>query len=132
MYVLLVAVTAAVGFIVGSPVPVLLAAAAALPASIVAMPAFYLVAGLLGLVPGANPSSSSGSASSSADGTITSHETGSAADWLTVTTHVVGVLALALAAVANVLLVRAIRARWSTAEPATATADFSGRRDQSA
>lgn len=119
-YVLLVAATAAAGFVVGSPVPILLAAAAALPASMVTMPLFYVVSGLMGLVPGANPSTSSGSGSSSAPGDAgTSHETGAAASWFTVTTHVVGVLALALAAIANVLLVRAIRSRWRTAKPVT-------------
>lgn len=110
-YVLAVAVTTAIGFVVGSPVPILLAAAAALPASVVTMPLFYVVSGLLGLVPGANPSSSSGSGSSTAGGSVTTHETGTAADWYTITTHVVGVLALALAAAVNVLLVRRLLAR---------------------
>ena len=113
-YVLAVAATAALGFVIGSPVPVLLAAAATLPASVVTMPLFYVVTGLLGLVPGANPSSSSGSGSGTVDGTATTHETGAAATWWTVSTHVVGVLAIAAAAAANVLLVRRLRTRRRT------------------
>jgi hypothetical protein len=113
-YVLAVAATAALGFVLGSPVPVLLAAAATLPASVVTMPMFYVVTGLLGLVPGANPSSSSGSSSGTVDGTVTTHETGTAATWWTVSTHAVGVLAIAAAAAANVLLVRQLRARRRT------------------
>jgi hypothetical protein len=110
-YVLAVAVTATVGFVTGSPVPVLLAAAATLPAGLLSMPAYYLVYGLLALVPGANPSSSSGSGSSTADGVVTSHTTGDPAAWFTVTTHAAGVLLLAAGAVADVVLVRSVVAR---------------------
>ena len=110
-YVLAVAGAATVGFVTGSPVPLLLAAAASLPASLLSMPLFYLAYGLLALVPGANPSSSSGSGSSgSADGVVTTHSTGDPAAWFTVTTHVAGVLLLAAGAVADVALVRSLAA----------------------
>jgi hypothetical protein len=109
-YVLAVAAAATVGFVTGSPVPILLAAAATLPASLLSMPLFYLAYGLLALVPGANPSSSSGSGSGTADGVVTSHTTGDPAAWFTVTTHVAGVLLLAAGAVADVVLVRALAA----------------------
>jgi hypothetical protein len=109
-YVLAVAAAATVGFVTGSPVPILLAAAATLPASLLSMPLFYLAYGLLALVPGANPSSSSGSGSGTVDGVVTSHTTGDPAAWFTVTTHVAGVLLLAAGAVADVVLVRALAA----------------------
>jgi hypothetical protein len=109
-YVLAVGAAATTGFVMGSPVPILLAAAASLPASLLSMPLYYLVYGLLALVPGANPSSGSGSASSTADGVVTSHTTGDPAAWLTATTHVAGVLLLAAGAVADVVLVRALAA----------------------
>jgi hypothetical protein len=110
-YVLAVAAAVTVGFVTGSPVPVLLAAAASLPASLLSMPLFYLVYGLLALVPGANPSSSSGSGSSStADGVDTAQTTGDPAAWFSATTHVAGVLLLAAGAVADVVLVRSLAA----------------------
>jgi hypothetical protein len=104
---------ATAGFVSGSPGPIVLAAVLALPASIVAIPCYYLVYGLLALGTDANPSSSSGSGSgSSAAGggstTVTADDT---ATWFAVTTHVVGVLALVVAALLNVLLVRAVLSR---------------------
>jgi hypothetical protein len=125
-YVLAVAAAAAAGFVTGSPVPVVLAAAASLPASVLSMPLFYLAYGLLALVPGANPSSSSGSGSSStADGVVTSHSTGDPAAWFTATTQVAGVLLLAAGAVADVVLVRSLaaaRRRRSVPRPADQSA----------
>jgi hypothetical protein len=115
LYVLGVAGTATTGFLVDSPWPILLAAAASLPASLVAMPLFYVVTGLLGLVPGANPSASSGSGSGPAGSTGTETVSGDAAGWFTVTTAVVGVTALTLAAVADVLVVRRLAARRKAA-----------------
>jgi hypothetical protein len=103
---------ATAGFASGSPAPIVLAAALAVPASIVAVPCYYLVYGLLALVTDANPSTSSGSASGSAAGggstTVTADDT---ATWFAVTTHVLGVLALVVAAALNVLLVRAVLSR---------------------
>jgi hypothetical protein len=108
-YVLGVAAIAGAGFAQDLTWPILLAAALTLPTSIAAVPGYYLSYGLLGLVPGANPSSVTGSASSGPSGTTFS-ETGGAA-WFTVTTDVLGVLALTVAAVLNVLLLRALITR---------------------
>jgi hypothetical protein len=112
-YLAAVAGLAAAGFVVGSPLPIVLAAALALPASILAVPCYYLVYGLLALVTGANPSSSSGSGSgsSSAGGTGTTVTTDDTATWFAVTTHLLGVLALVVAAAVNVLLVHAVLSR---------------------
>jgi len=97
IYVVAVAVIAALGFTEQSPWPILLAALLAVPSSIVAVPCYYLAYGFLALIPGANPSSSSGTP----------------AAWFTVTTFVLGILALTVAAFANVLLLRALAARRS-------------------
>ena len=111
-YLAAVAILATAGFVQGSPGPIVLAALLTLPASIVALPGYYLVYGLLALVTGANPSSSSGSGSgSSAGGSSTTVTTGDVATWFAVTTHVLGVLALTVAAAVNVLLVRAVMSR---------------------
>jgi hypothetical protein len=112
-YLAAVAGLATAGFVAGSPLPIVLAAALALPASILAVPCYYLVYGLLALVTGANPSSSSGSGSgsSSAGGTGTTVTTDDTATWFAVTTHVLGVLALVVAAAVNVLLVDAVLSR---------------------
>jgi hypothetical protein len=112
-YLAAVAILATAGFVQGSPGPIVLAAVLALPASIVAVPCYYLVYGLLALVTGANPSSSSGSGSGSSVGpggssTVTTDDI---ATWFAVTTHVLGVLALVVAAALNVLLVRAVVSR---------------------
>src|SRR5665647_2753692 len=112
IYVVVVALIATVGFIEQSPWPIVLAALLALPASIVAVPCYYLVYGFLALIPGANPSSSTGSGTSAVDGsTLASVTTGTPAAWFTLTTHVVGILALTAAAFLNVLLLRALSAR---------------------
>jgi hypothetical protein len=105
-----VAGSATAGFVSGSPVPIVLAAVLALPASIVAVPCYYLVYGVLATVTGANPSSSSGSGSSAA-GTSTTVTGDDTATWFDVTTHVLGVLALVVAAALNVLLVQAVLSR---------------------
>ena len=111
-YLAAVAGLATAGFVQGSPAPIVLAAVLALPASIVAVPCYYLVYGLLALVTGANSSSSSGSgSSSSAGGSSTTVTTDDMATWFAVTTHVLGVLALTVAAAVNVLLVRAVVSR---------------------
>ncbi len=109
-YVVTIASVATVGFAAQTPWPILLAALLALPASVVAVPYYYLVSGVLALVPGASPSSSSGSGTSTAGG-VTSVTTGMPADWFTVTTHVLGILALTAAALVNVLLLRALAMR---------------------
>jgi preprotein translocase subunit SecG len=108
-YLAAVAGLATAGFVSGSPAPIVLTAVLALPASIVAVPCYYLVYGLLALVTGANPSSSSGSGSgaSAAGGSSTTVTADDTATWFAVTTHALGVLALVVAAAVNVLLVRA-------------------------
>lgn len=103
-YVLAVAATATTGFATGSTTLILLAAGLALPASIVAVPAYYVVYGVLALVPGANPDTASGTCSS----TGACQTTGGLAPWFAATTDVVGILALSAAAVVNVLLVRLV------------------------
>ena len=118
IYVVAVTLLAAVGFGGESPWPILLAAVIALPASIVALPSYYVVYGVLALIPGANPSSGSGALTSTADGRIlTSVITGTPAGWFTITTQVLGILALSLAAVVNVLLLRALAARRRARNP---------------
>ncbi len=108
LYVAAVAVLAGVGFVGHSPWPILLAALVTAPASILALPAYYVVYGLLALVPGANPSVSSGSAGAGGDGSVPSVGAGpdAALSWFTTTTHVLGTATLAAAAVLNVFLVR--------------------------
>ena len=59
-YVLAVAATATIGFGTGSTAAILLAGALTLPTGVPAIIGFYLVYGLLALVPGANPDESSG------------------------------------------------------------------------
>jgi len=112
IYVAAVALVAAVGFIEQSPWPIVVAALLALPASIVTLPCYYLAYGLLALIPGANPSSNSGSSSSDAYGnTLATVTAGTPAAWFTLATHVLGILALTAAALLNVLLLRALAAR---------------------
>ncbi len=112
LYVVAVSLIAAVGFTEQSPWPILLAGLLAIPASIVALPCYYLAYGFLALIPGANPSSSSGSATFAPDGRmLTSVSTGMPAAWFTITTPVLGILALTVAAFVNVLLLRALAAR---------------------
>lgn len=108
-YVLGVAVLATVGFATESTAVILLAAVVALPASVVGVPVFYLVFGLLALVPGANPSSGTGSSSCTASGDCTYSSTGDPAAWFLLTTDVVGVLALTAAALLNVVALRFLR-----------------------
>ena len=118
LYVLAVAVIAAVGFTEQSPWPILFAALLAVPASMVVVPCYYLVYGFLALIPGANPSSNSGSVTFAPDGrTLTTVSTGMPAAWFTITTLVLGILALTAAAFVNVLLVRALSARRRSNEP---------------
>lgn len=111
-YIVTVALLAAVGFAEQTPWPILVAALLAVPASIVAVPCYYLAYGLLALVPGANPSGSSGSGTVAPDGRVlTSVSSGAPAAWFTIATIVIGILALALAALANVLVLQSLAAR---------------------
>ena len=111
-YVAGVGVLAGVGFIGQSPWLILLAALLAVPVSLVAMPCFYVAYGLLAQIPGANPSTSTGSAAVSTDGaSLWSVTTGSTASWFTITAHVLGIVTLVVAATLNVRLARGLRAR---------------------
>ena len=78
------------GFFGGSTGLILTAAALALPTSVVTIIGFYVVYGLLALVPGANPSNSAGEL----------------APWFVVATDAIGVLALVVAALLNLVLLR--------------------------
>jgi len=120
LYVVAVALITAVGFTEQSAWPILFAALLAVPASIVAVPCYYLAYGFLALIPGANPSSNSGSATFAPDGRmLTTVSTGMPAAWFTITTFVLGVLALTVAAFVNVLLLRALAARRRSKVPVT-------------
>lgn len=107
-YVAVVAAVATVGFTTESTVGILLAAALSLPVSVPAIVGYYVVYGLLAQVPGANPDSSSGSMSCTAAGECTSSSSGDLATWFVVVTDVVGILALTVAAVLNVVLARMV------------------------
>ena len=118
LYVVVVAVIAAVGVTEQSAGLILFAALLSVPASIVAVPGYYLGYGLLALIPAANPSSSSGSATFAPDGRmLTPVSAGTSAAWFTITTLVLGILALTVAAFVNVLLLRALAARRRGNEP---------------
>jgi hypothetical protein len=115
-YVLAVAVSAGVGFVGESTWPILLAALLALPASILALPGYYLAYGMLAWVPGASPSGSTGFASSGPGGSGPTYSvTGGPAAWFTATTDALGVLALTGAAILNVVVFRTRTARRQSA-----------------
>ena len=107
-YVLGVAAVTTLGFTTASTSLLLLAAVVTLPSSVVAVPAFYLVVAVLGLVPGANPSHSTGSGSCAPPGDCQVSTTGDPASWFRFATEAVGILALTAAAVLNVVLLRAL------------------------
>jgi hypothetical protein len=110
-YAIGVAVIAAVGFAGDSTSAILVAAFLSLPASVIAIPGFYLAYGVLALVPGANPNESSGSGSCTKDGACSVSTTGDLAPWFQVTTDVLGVLALTCAALLNLLALRMLITR---------------------
>lgn len=106
IYALGVATISTLGFASGSTPIILLAALLALPSSIVAVPTYYVVYGFLALLPGANPSSSTGSGSCAPNGDCHVSTAGDAAAWFTFTTETVGILALTVAALLNAVVVR--------------------------
>jgi hypothetical protein len=108
-YVATVAALAGAGFAHESTAAILLATALAFPSGVAGLVAFYLAYGLLALVPGASPDTSSGSASCTADGVCTTSTTGDVASWFPFATDAIGVFALTAAAIANVLLLSALR-----------------------
>ncbi len=119
IYVVVIALLATTGIVGQSPWPVLIAALLTLPACVAVVPCYYILYGLLALIPGANPSSNSGSESQSATGaTITSAMTGAQASWFVITTQAIGILAFTIAAILNVILLRAVVARRRNARRA--------------
>jgi hypothetical protein len=105
-YVATVAAVAAIGFTAGSTAAILLAGLLALPAGVPAIIGYYVVYGVLAQVPGANPDGSSGYEACTPGGECDGSSTGDLATWFVVTTGVVGVLALTVAALLDVALVR--------------------------
>lgn len=119
IYVVGVSATAALGFITDSTPPILLAALLSLPASVIALPGYYMAYGLLAQFPGANPSvSSSSKATCTVDGVCSRTTTGEQAAWFLVTTEVLGVLALTCAALVNVIALWVLTARHRRARNA--------------
>jgi hypothetical protein len=111
-YVLAVTTVAALGFATGSTATILGAVVLALPVGLPALVGYYMIYGLLGQVPGANPDVSSGSASCTPGAGCQVSETGDLAPWFAHTMDIVGVLAVAVAAVANVVLLRFAAAKF--------------------
>ncbi|MFZ2504117.1 MAG: hypothetical protein WAW88_15770 [Nocardioides sp.] len=119
-YVLIVAATAAVGFTHESTWTILLAAALSLPASVIALPSYYLLYGLLAFITNADPSGASGSTTcSTVAGDCTSASSGHPAVWFQVTTNVIGIVALTCGAILNVLLLRRMSPRGRSAPSAS-------------
>ena len=110
-YALAVAVIATIGFTTGSTFLIVLSALLSLPSCVLAVPGYYVAYGLLALVPGANPSSSSQSGSCTPSGDCLSKTTGDLAVWFNVTSEIIGVLALTAAALLNVAVLRNLTAR---------------------
>jgi disulfide bond formation protein DsbB len=119
-YALVVVVVATIGFTTGSTAAILLAGVLALPTSVPAAVGFYLAYGLLALVPGANPGSSSGSATCTPSAECHESSTGDLATWFVVATDVAGILLLTAAAVLNVAFVRMIRRKLRGSASASA------------
>ena len=111
-YVVVAGGSAAAGFALARPWPILFAAIITLPSSVAALLAYYLSYGLLAQLPGANPSSSSGSATVLPDGSvIAATSTGDVATWFTVVMPLIGVGVIAAAAAITVSLVHAFVTR---------------------
>jgi hypothetical protein len=107
-YVLVVAVVATWGFVAGSTALILSATVLTLPAGVAALVGYYVLYGVLALVPGANPDSASGSSCSSHCATV---DTGGLATWFGATTTVLGVVLVVGAALVNLALLRAVRSK---------------------
>lgn len=114
LYVAGVGVLATMGFASETTPLILFAAAVALPASLVAVPAYYLAYGLASMASGAT-SQSVGTGSCTATGECSySGSVSGLPVWFADMTHTLGIVALVWAAVMNVVLVRllfAARAR---------------------
>jgi hypothetical protein len=118
-YVLAVAGIAVWGFAAESTAAILAAVLLALPTGLPALVGYYLAYGLLAQVPGANPSSGSGSASCAAGALCQETTTGDLAPWFALTTDVIGVLALTAAAAVNLVLLRVVVSRRRARTQAT-------------
>lgn len=112
-YVVGVTAIAGWGFVTDSTAAILAALVLTLPCGLLAIVAYYLAYGLLALAPGANPSSSSGSGSCSPDSVCVERSSGDLAPWLEVTTDLIGVALVVVAACANVALLRSARRKVS-------------------
>lgn len=106
LYVLMVGVLGIAGFTAGSASVILFTAFLSLPSSVLAVPAYYVAYGLLGMVPGANGSSSTGSGSCTPNGDCVTSTTGELAPWFAMTSDSIGIVALVAAALVNVTLLR--------------------------
>jgi len=109
--VLCVAAVAAWGFYTDSTAPILLAVLLALPMGPPALVGYYIVYGLLSQVAGANPDIATSYGWCTSDGVCQSSTTGEPADWFMQAMDLIGVLAMAGAAVLNVVLLRILMAR---------------------
>jgi hypothetical protein len=107
-YMLAVAGLGASGFVTGTTALILAATVLALPTGVVALVGYYLVYGLLALVPGANPDTNQGFSCSAAT-LCPGDETGELASWFVLSGVVIGVLLLTVAAACNVALLRFAR-----------------------
>jgi len=110
-YVLCVAAVAAWGFYTDSTATILLAVLLALPMGGPALVGYYMAYGLLSQVAGANPDVARSGSSCISDEPCYASTTGEPAEWFLHTMDVTGVLALAGAAVLNVVLLRMLAAR---------------------
>jgi hypothetical protein len=106
-----VAALVTAGVLLQSPGPFLLALLLTLPSSLVALPVYYLLYGLVAMIPGANPASSSGKGLSTPDGTTVTVVSGEPALWFTVAMAVLAVLVVAGAAWLNAIGLKAILSR---------------------
>ena len=110
-YVLCVAVLAARGFYTASPEPILLAVLLSLPMGGPALVGYYMVYGLVSQVSRANPDVVRSGGRCTPNGGCESFTTGEPAEWFLQSMDLIGVLALAAAAVLNVVLLRMYDAR---------------------
>ena len=110
-YVLCVTAVAAWGFYSDSTAQILLAVLLALPMGAPALVGYYMAYGLLSQVGNANPDVARSGGRCTPYGGCESFTTGEPAEWFLNTMDVIGVLALATAAVLNVILLRILTAR---------------------
>lgn len=115
-YVALVAVLAAVGFVRVDSSVLTVVVVGTLPASVVAIVTGYVVIGLLGQIPGANPVHASGFGVVTSGARLTQAEQGPAA-WFLAAGPVVLTCCFIAAALANALLAQAAVRWWRARQP---------------